>query len=310
MFETYDRITGLFLENCRRNCLAEKSLRTYAQSFRYLREFAAKRGDTEITSRTVAAWKLSLSGVSITTLDYYLRNVQRLSDFAVSLGEIDEPLIRPEILPPTKKVAKARHKEYAHVLDADAARALISAKKAVYGRTPHTFLRERAAVTMLLTSGLRNTELRNVTPSDLDWNGGSLRARVTKGDKPRPAPFGPVAQAAVREYLESGLRPSDASDGEPLFGTVGADGTWHGLADTQLSTLVFNYTRSILGEDAACRTHALRHCMASAALESGQAIDKIATVLGHSNISTTQIYAKRLRPDAVVRGFNNLYQPA
>ena len=47
--------------------------------------------------------------------------------------------------------------------------------------------------------------------------------------------------------------------------------------------------------------------MASAALESGHAMDEIATVLGHSNITTTQIYAKRLKPDASAQFFGNLY---
>jgi len=306
MFETYDRITGLFLKNCRRNCLAENSVSTYARCFRYLREFAEKRGDSEVDSRTVAAWKLSLD-VSINTLDQYLRSVLRLSEFAESCGELSEPLIRPDLLPPTKKVAQARHKEYNHILDGAAARALMGAKRANYGRTPHTFLREKAAVTLLLTSGLRNTELRNLTPADLDWDRGLLKARVTKGDKPRTAPFSHEAMQAVRDYLKSGLRPADASQDDFLLGTVGKDGKWHGLGNQQLSALVFNYTKSIIGEDAACRTHALRHCMASAALESGHAMDEIAEVLGHTNIATTQIYAKRLNPDAAIRSFGNLY---
>ena len=310
MFETYDRITGLFLKNCRRNCLAENSVQTYARAFRYLREFAQREGFTDVDSRTVAAWKLSLE-VSLTTLDQYLRSIQRLSEFAESCGEIDAPLVLPEILPPAKKVSQARHKEYAHVLDRDAALALMGADRAVYGRTPHTFLREKAAVTLLLTSGLRNTELRNLTPADLDWEHGKLQARVTKGDKPRSAPFSPAAMQAVAAYLKSGLRPADAADDDFLLGTVGKDGKWHGLGNQQLSALVFNYTKSILGESAACRTHALRHCMASAALESGHAMDEIAAVLGHSNIATTQIYAKRLNPDAALRSFGNLYgQPA
>lgn len=310
MFETYDRITGLFLKNCRRNCLAENSIQTYTRTFRYLREFAERDGFTDVDSRTVAAWKLSLD-VSLNTLDQYLRSIQRLSEFAESCGEIDAPLVRPEILPPAKKVAQARHKEYAHILDRDAAVALMGADRAVYGRTPHTFLREKAAVTLLLTSGLRNTELRNLTPADLDWEHGKLQARVTKGDKPRSAPFSAEAMRAVAAYLKSGLRPADAADEDFLLGTVGKDGKWHGLGNQQLSALVFNYTKSIIGEDAACRTHALRHCMASAALESGHAMDEIATVLGHSNIATTQIYAKRLNPDAAIRSFGNLYgQPA
>lgn len=302
MFETYDKLTSLYLKRCRRNALAENSLATYQRSFDYLRGWASANGFEEITAETVELWANHLfEAVSLSTMDIYLRNIKRLSDYGVEIGVLPSPIITEKSLPASRKVAKERQKDYAHILDKEDARTLVSAQRANFGRTPHTFLREKAIVTLLITSGLRNTELRSLTPADLDWEDSEIRARVTKGDKPRTVPFADPAKAAITAYLQSDLAPENLPDDAPLFGVAAKDGAWHGLGNQQLSALVYNYVKSILGEEAACRTHALRHCMASLSLDSGMELGDIAQLLGHASVTTTQIYAKRLHPETVVR---------
>lgn len=306
MMEKFDNAVSLFLDNCRADELSENSIESYANTFRYLREFAVANGFDDVTTATVLKWKLTLS-VSITTQFTYLSRVKSLSDFAVSCGLFDAPIVTDAIMPNAKKVAKERGKAYDHVLDEDDASKLINATCATYGRTTHTFARERAEVALMLVSGLRNIELRNLLLSDLDWEHGTLYARVTKGDKPRHAPFSLPAQKAVKAYLESGLRPSSVSADDFLFGTVGKDGKWHGLGRQQLSALVLSYTKSVLGEEDMCRSHAMRHAAASIALDSGVRMEDVQFMLGHSNLSTTAIYAQRLHPAHVAEALGETF---
>ena len=159
----------------------------------------------------------------------------------------------------------------------------------------------------MLLSGARNSELRSLAPADLDWTNGCIMLRVTKGDKPRMVPFSAAAQTAVKNYLASGIRPASADDNAPLFGCVSRKtGEWKPLERTQLSELINGYTKSVIGEENACRSHALRHGFASAALEAGVAVDDISGVLGHADTKVTAIYAQRLHPAKLAASIGNV----
>ena len=181
--------------------------------------------------------------------------------------------------------------------------ALITAERPVEGRKPATWLREQAEVTLMIQSGLRNLEIRTLRPVDIDWESGVIVPAHTKGDKVRAVAFPSAAQRAVRKYMESGLRPEWVGDDQPLFGTVTESGEWHGMERRKLSDRVYNYTKSVLGEEKACRTHAARHCYASVLLEHGVDMQYISETMGHSSVQTTKIYAARFnvnKPAAAV----------
>lgn len=289
----YDAAVKAYLENMRNNQLSAASVESYARSFSYFRRSMEKHGYQDVCPAAVMSFKSDLK-VSLVTLNLYLSHLRQLSGFAVRYG-FCEPFLFDDAMPPKNKVSRAKKKPYAHVLDLEQIKLLISADSPTHGNKPHTWLREQAEVTLMLLSGARNSELRALEPADLDWENNVMQLRVTKGDKPRMVPFTPAAQKAVRAYLDSPLRPADASG--PLFGCLSRKtGEWKPLSRTQLSDLVYNYTRSVLGEQAACRTHAQRHAFASASLELGMAIDKISSVLGHADTATTAIYAQRLDP--------------
>ena len=187
--------------------------------------------------------------------------------------------------------------------------ALITAERPVYGCLPSTWLREQAEVALMVQSGLRNTELRTLRPCDLDWENGVIVPNQTKGDKTRSVAFPAAAQRAVKKYVESPLRPDWVGDDEPLFGVVTRSGAWRGMERSELSDRVYNYTKSILGEEKACRTHAARHCYASVLLEHGVDMQYISETMGHSSVATTKIYAARFSVNApamaVARVFND-----
>ncbi len=306
MFENYDEVVRMFTAQMRRNEWTEASIEAYTGTFRRFRESMEKNGFSEFCPQSVVAF-VEDGSWSIVTTDLYLTHLRALSKYGVSIRIFSENAVPDELRPPKRKLAAAHKKEYSHILDEQQITALLNAEEPVYTRKPHTWLREKAEVTLLFQSGLRNSELRALTPADLFWDKKALYARVTKGDKPRVVPFPSASQEAVRAYLSSGIRPADVGDTEPLFGCCDRlTGAWKSLERQQLSTLIKNYTASILGEEASCRTHAMRHASASFLLEKGAPIESISEILGHAQPSTTRIYAQRLTKTALAETFSDI----
>lgn len=300
--KNYDNMVSLYISNMKANELSENSIDSYARTFRLFRESMEAHGFDEPSPAAVLAFKEEKKpGTndpkrSTTTVALYLTHLRLLSEFSASMG--GSPFYVDQLNIPSKKVAKARLKPYEHVLTERDMIALITAERPVCGRKTATWLREQAEVTLMVQSGLRNLELRTLRPCDLDWENGVIIPNQTKGDKVRAVAFPSAAQKAVKRYLESGLRPADISDNEPLFGTVTVDGEWRGLERQELSALVNKFTGKILGEEKACRTHAARHCYASVLLEHGVDMQYISETMGHSSVATTKIYAARFSVNA------------
>lgn len=311
MLENYDKAVSLFLANMRGNSLAENSVESYSRTFQMFRRTLVEHGFTCPCVPAVIAFKEDKADVALTSLALYLGHLRQLSDFGVETKCFDEGFVTDNCMPPRRKVAAERKKEYDHILTEAQVEALITAQAPTKGRKPHTWLREKAETVLLLQSGLRNSELRALTPNDLDWENVAIHARETKGDKPRYVPFNETAQEAVRAYLNSGLRPAWVGDDEALFGCVSRDsGKWKPMDRRKLSERILYYTKSILGEEAACRTHALRHGYASVLLEHDVPMQLISESLGHANPATTAIYAKRLTKEAPAQTIGGILDAA
>ena len=163
-----------------------------------------------------------------------------------------------------------------------------------------TWARNRAIVLVLLTSDMRNSELRALTPRDLDYENGQILIRNGKGGKVRFVPFPDIAQVAVKKYLATDYRPQGLKDDDLLFGCFGRHGggyEWRAMDRTALSQLVGRYVQNNTGHEQTVRTHALRHAGASMLVTSGVAMEDAQAILGHSSLKTTKIYAQRLAPD-------------
>lgn len=310
--KTYNESVKAFLENAKANGCTESTIKSYGNIFRYYKEFLTSCGYEEASSVGTLAWKTAISPesgredkkVSYVTLDLYLRVLKSLSDFALDMGIIDAPFVNEKMFPKKSLVSKEKNKIYEHMLTKEDGEALLTAKNAVYGRTSHTFLREKAEITMLILGGARNSELRAFTLNDLDFERGIAHIICGKGRKERYIPFPKMAQDAVNDYLNSGLRPDELPADAPLFGTITRDGKWRGLERTELSELIYRYEKAILGEDKASRSHALRHLFASIALTEGESLQDISQMLGHSSVVLTQkTYAKMLNPDILASSF-------
>jgi integrase/recombinase XerC len=142
--------------------------------------------------------------------------------------------------------------------------------------------RDRAIVELLYGSGLRLSELVGLDRDDLDLDAGFVDV-LGKGKKARRVPLGSHCIAALREYLD-GLDPSTTPSG-PLF--VGRGNARLSPRTVQLRLKRLGVRE--LGTDA-LHPHMLRHSFASHLLESSGDLRAVQELLGHADISTTQIY--------------------
>jgi len=148
-------------------------------------------------------------------------------------------------------------------------------------------LRDRAILETLYSTGIRRMELTRLTLYDVDLAAGTVMVRLGKGAKDRLIPLGARACAWVVRYVEE-VRPQLAirSDERALFLTDYGEP----FEKDRLGDLVRRYMRHAGIAHGSC--HAFRHAMATHMLENGADIRFIQAMLGHSELSTTQIYTQ------------------
>ncbi len=144
-------------------------------------------------------------------------------------------------------------------------------------------VRDRAMLEVLYAGALRVSELVNARSGDLKLDLGYMLVRG-KGDKERIVPLGAAAQAALTSYLQS-ARPLLAGEktSPQLFLARGA----HKLTRQRVWQMVRAAARKS-GRPAS--PHMLRHSCATHMVERGADLRTVQTILGHADISTTQVY--------------------
>jgi integrase/recombinase XerD len=151
-------------------------------------------------------------------------------------------------------------------------------------------LRDRAILQVLYSSGLRVSELVNLRVSDMDMRMGCLRC-IGKGDKERLVPVGRKALAAVRDYLERSrpllMRQEESAAKACPWMFVNRRGTR--LSRISVWRMLTDYGRRA-GIRVRLSPHKLRHSFATHLLERGADLRSVQLMLGHADISTTQIY--------------------
>ena len=149
-------------------------------------------------------------------------------------------------------------------------------------------VRDRAILETLYSTGIRRREVAQVTLFDVDQERGTLMVRQGKGKKDRIVPIGERAVAWIGRYLEQ-VRPGLVVPPDP--GTLFLTPEGEGVGCAWLTDRVSDYVReAAIGKTGSC--HLFRHTCATLMLEGGADIRYIQEMLGHAELSTTQLYTR------------------
>jgi integrase/recombinase XerD len=164
-------------------------------------------------------------------------------------------------------------------------------------------LRDKALVELLYATGLRVTELLTLKPGDVALDAGYLTC-IGKGDKERIVPLGQTAAGWVRRYLAE-ARPALLKGRKSAWLFVNAKGGGR-LSRVGFWKLLKEYGVKA-GVARGLSPHVLRHSFATHLLERGADLRAIQMMLGHADLSTTQIYTHVL--EARLRAVYDKFHP-
>lgn len=152
------------------------------------------------------------------------------------------------------------------------------------GQTPKE-IRDKAMLALLYATGIRVSELIGIQMEDINMNIGFLVCR--DGERERTIPFGRSAKAALEEYLEHARNELLRGKGSDYFfvnctgGAMSRQGFWK----------IIKYYGEKAGIEEDITPHTLRHSFAAHLVARGADMRAVQTILGHSDMATTQMYA-------------------
>ena len=164
-------------------------------------------------------------------------------------------------------------------LDVDQIKSLLEA-----GTNSTIEIRDLAMFELFYSSGIRLSELAQLNLTDIDLTDKSLIVRSGKGGKSRMLPIGSKAVVAINTWLEHRIKSATSTE-TALF--ISTRGTRLGQRSIELRLKQWCKKKGIAEH---IHPHMLRHSFATHLLESSQDLRAVQELLGHSNISTTQIY--------------------
>ena len=143
--------------------------------------------------------------------------------------------------------------------------------------------RDRAMLELFYGCGLRLSELSGLDVGDIDWQQRTVLV-VGKGRKQRRVPFGNKAQAALNQWLQHRYTQADLAE-KALFTSRSGNRISNSSIQKRLKKRALQQ-----GVGMSLHPHMLRHSFASHILESSNDLRAVQELLGHANLSTTQIY--------------------
>lgn len=274
--------TAAFLNFCRlEKGLAANSLAAYTQDLRRFRDFTRPAPATLPDADAIRRYldDLYTSGLRSRSIARHLATLRNFYRFLLTEGVIDND--------PTEHLNSPRQwQTIPKFLNLEQVEQLLLAPS---GDGP-VAVRDRAMLQLLYATGLRVSELCGAALRDLDLELGILRV-TGKGNKQRLVPVGQAAIVAVREYLAGGRPRFLKGRGSPYLFVTARGGC---LTRQAFWKLLGNYGRKA-GIFHGLTPHVLRHSFATHLLERGADLRSVQTMLGHADISTTQIYTHVMR---------------
>lgn len=224
--------------------------------------------------------QLHRQGLSGKSLQRWLSTIRSLFNY---LCRFNLMVHNPAVGIPAPKAAKRLPKvlnidEITQLLDGNSNRASDSKNNVI------TY-RNKAMMELLYACGLRLSELRGLDLDDIDWQLQTLLV-TGKGQKQRRIPFGSKAKKALNIWLKQ--RSLIVKEKESaLFISIRGSRISNSSIQKQLKAMA-----KIQGLDTNVYPHMLRHSFASHLLESSKDLRAVQELLGHENLSTTQIYTQ------------------
>ncbi|MDO8265626.1 MAG: tyrosine-type recombinase/integrase [Candidatus Saccharibacteria bacterium] len=264
---------------------SQKTIENYDHYITRLIDFAGDINITEIDAELVRKWRLWLNRLGTNTSDELQKSTQNyhliaLRSFLKFCTKRDL-----KVMPADKiELAKAVRKQVTFLNTEELERLFNSPKiENIQG------LRDRAILELLFSSGLRVSELCGLNREDINLKRKEFMVRG-KGQKDRPIFISDAAAWWIQQYLD---KRQDNST--PLFirysgnKKVSLNGNFNRLTTRSVQRLVARYA-ILAGITKHVSPHTLRHSFATDLLMNGADLRSVQAMLGHSNISTTQIY--------------------
>ena len=183
---------------------------------------------------------------------------------------------------PTKSLKSPKiEKKIPEILTTDEVFALLEQPS---GDSPKE-IRDKAMLELLYATGIRVSELINLDTSDVNLKTSSILCR--DGSKSRTIPYGKKAKDALTRYLE-GAREAIVDNKESTILFANCSG--QKMSRQGFWKLIKHYAKKA-GIESDITPHTLRHSFAAHLVENGADLRSVQEMLGHSDISTTQIYA-------------------
>ncbi len=262
--------------------LAPNSLEAYQRDLRRFQAFSSSAEASGVPEKELLLLYLNSlyrSGLGSRSIARHLTTLRGFYGFFLREGRIAED--------PTENIQSPKQwQTIPHFLNRQQVEALLAAPD----ETKPIGLRDRAMLQLLYASGLRVSELCGVRLSDLDAQLGVIRV-IGKGNKQRIVPVGKSALAAIAAYLANG-RPAILKQRAATWMFVTARGSsmtrqafWKLLEAHGRKAGIYHHLSP----------HVIRHSFATHLLEGGADLRSVQTMLGHADISTTQIYTHVMR---------------
>lgn len=264
---------------------SQRTIQNYDHYLTRVLDFAGDIKVTDIDAEMVRKWRLWLNRLGTntsdelgkSTLNYHLIALRSFLKFCAKRNI-------PALTADKIELARTRRKQVTFLSEDEIERMFEQPDV-----TTLPGLRDRAILELLFSSGLRVSELTNLDRDHINLKRREFMVRG-KGQKDRPIFISPAAAEWVQRYLD---KREDTT--RPLFvrysGTKKVDltGNFHRLTVRSVQRLVARHAL-MAGITKHVSPHTLRHSFATDLLMNGADLRSVQAMLGHSNISTTQIY--------------------
>lgn len=262
---------------------SSNTLSSYMRDIRQLAEYLEMRGGIPIVSATEKDLEgyiehLRENGKSVATVS---RNIASIKNLYSYLGI--HQIVRQS--PATKLTAEKSVQKLPEILSSQEVNLLLDQPKCIDAKG----YRDKAMLELLYATGMRVTELIDLNVEDINLSAAVVRCHSR--NKERVIPIYPAAVKALDDYIRL-VRPQMLADptDPTLFVNVGGErmsrqGFWK----------IIKYYQKKANIDKDITPHTLRHSFAAHLLENGADIHDIQEMLGHADVSSTQVYSQLVK---------------